>query len=290
MPFLPLHDDHPRILIEHPWVTWGLIAASTLIFLVEVSMSPDEVARLIYGLGMIPASVVGARELEPDLVIVPPVLTLVTAQFLHGGWMHLIANMLYLWVFGDNVEDAMGHGRFLVFYLLCGLIAGLAHIAADPLSTVPTLGASGAISGVLGAYLILFPKSRVLVPIIIFPLYLPAYVLLVVWILFQVGSAAAGGPVGGGVAWWEHIGGFVAGAALVIPFRHKTVPLFAGGRLPQGIRLRPGEGRRNRARPAGRPPDPRTGSNTDADRDPDSDADKGSDRRSDRGSDRGPWG
>ena len=244
MPFLPLHDDHPRILIEHPWVTWGLIAASTLIFLVEVSMSPDEVARLIYGLGMIPASVVGARELEPDLVIVPPVLTLVTAQFLHGGWMHLIANMLYLWVFGDNVEDAMGHGRFLVFYLLCGLVAALAQVAADPGSTVPTVGASGAISGVLGAYLILYPRARVLVPVIIIPLYLPAFVLLIFWILFQVASAAAGGPIGAGVAWWEHIGGFAAGALLVIPFRHKTVPLFAGGALPQGIRLRPGKPRR----------------------------------------------
>jgi hypothetical protein len=151
---------------------------------------------------------------------------------------------------------------------------------------VPTLGASGAISGVLGAYLILFPRSRVLVPIIIFPLYLPAYVLLVVWILFQVGSAAAGGPVGGGVAWWEHIGGFVAGAALVIPFRHKTVPLFAGGRLPQGIRLRPGKGRRKRARPAGRPPDPGPTPGPSSGTDSNGESDKGSDGKSDRG----PWG
>lgn len=245
MPFLPLHDDNPRILIQHAWVTWGLIALCSFVFLFEVSLAPAERARLILGLGLIPATVTGERQLDPELTLVPPLATLLTAQFLHGGWMHLIANMLYLWVFGDNVEDAMGHGRFLVFYLLCGLIAGLAHIAADPASTVPTLGASGAISGVLGAFLILLPKSRVLVPIIVFPLYLPAFVLLIFWILFQVASAAAGGPVGGGVAWWEHIGGFVAGALLVIPFRHKTVPLFGGGKLPQGIRLRRGGPRRN---------------------------------------------
>jgi rhomboid family protein len=244
MPFLPLHDDKTRILIEHAWVTWGLIAACTLVFLYEASLPPDTASRLILGLGLIPASVTGQRHLEPGLVLVPPLATLVTASFLHGGWLHLIGNMLYLWVFGDNVEDAMGHGRFLVFYLLCGVVAAFTQIAADPGSTVPFVGASGAISGILGAYLILYPKARVLVPIIIFPLYLPAFVLLIFWILFQVASAAAGGPVGGGIAWWEHIGGFAAGALLVIPFRHKTVPLFDGGALPQGIRLRPGKPRR----------------------------------------------
>ncbi len=244
MPFLPLHDDKTRVLIEHAWVTWGLIAACSLVFLYEASLAPEDITRLIFGLGLIPASVTGERHLDPGLALVPPLATLVTASFLHGGWMHLIANMLYLWVFGDNVEDAMGHGRFLVFYLLCGLVAALAQVAADPGSTVPTVGASGAISGVLGAYLILYPRARVLVPVIIFPLYLPAFMLLIFWILFQVASAAAGGPMGGGVAWWEHIGGFAAGALLVIPFRHKTVPLFAGGALPQGIRLRPGKLRR----------------------------------------------
>ncbi len=245
MPFLPLHDDNPRVLIQYAWVTWGLIAVCSFIFLYEASMTPNERARLILGLGLIPATVTGEGQLEPELVLVPPIATLVTAAFLHGGWMHLIANMLYLWVFGDNVEDAMGHWRFLAFYLICGLIAGLAHIASDPGSTIPTVGASGAISGVLGAYLILHPKARVLVPIIVIPVYLPAWVLLIFWIGFQVASAAASGPVGGGIAWWEHIGGFVAGALLVVPFRHKTVPLFEGGKLPDGIRLRPGGPRRN---------------------------------------------
>jgi len=263
MPFLPLHDDHPRVLIEQPWVTWGLIAACVAVFLVERSLTPADLDRLAVALGLIPATVTGSRQLNPELALVPPLATLLTSQFIHGSWMHLIANMLFLWVFGDNVEDAMGHGRFLAFYLLCGLVAALAHIAADPASPVPTLGASGAISGVLGAYLILYPRARVLVPIIVFPLYLPAYVLLVLWILFQVGSAATGGPIGGGIAWWEHIGGFVAGAVLVVPFRHKTVPLFAGGRLPQGVRLRPGA-RRRRSKASekpheGPPGDPRQG-------------------------------
>ena len=244
MPFLPLHDDNPRVLIQHAWVTWGLIAACTLVFLYQASMTPDEGTRLIYGLALIPATVTGEGQLEPELVLIPPLATLVTAAFLHGGWMHLIANMLYLWVFGDNVEDAMGHWRFLAFYLLCGLVAGLAHIASDPGSTVPTVGASGAISGVLGAYLILHPKSRILVPIIIIPLYLPAWALLIFWIGFQLASAAASGPVDSGIAWWEHIGGFAAGAVLVVFFRHKTVPLFEGGKLPQGVRLRPGGPRR----------------------------------------------
>jgi rhomboid family protein len=255
MPFLPLYDDHPRVLIQYAWVTWGVIAACTLVYLYEASLAPDEVGRLMFGLGLIPATVTGDRELDPELVLVPPLATLLTAQFLHGSWMHLIANMLYLWVFGDNVEDAMGHGRFLAFYLLCGLIAALSQIAADPSSTVPTLGASGAISGVLGAYLILTPRARVLVPIIIIPLYLPAYVLLIFWLLIQVASAATGGPVGGGVAWWEHIGGFAAGALLVIPFRHKTVPLFAGGKLPQGVRLRAGGPHQRRHRPPAEPKD-----------------------------------
>jgi membrane associated rhomboid family serine protease len=244
MPFLPLHDDNPRVLIQYAWVTWGLIAVCSFIFLYETSMTPNERARLILGLGLIPATVTGEGQLEPELVLVPPVATLVTAAFIHGGWMHLIANMLYLWVFGDNVEDAMGHWRFLAFYLICGLVAGLTHIASDPGSTIPTLGASGAISGILGAYLILHPKARVLVPIIIIPLYLPAWMLLIVWIGYQVASAAVSGPVGGGIAWWEHIGGFVAGALLVVPFRHKTVPLFEGGKLPGGVRLRPGGPRR----------------------------------------------
>ncbi len=239
MPFIPLHDDNPRILIQHAWVTYGLILACVLVFLFEVSLNADDGARLIYGLGLIPATLTGKGELHPELQMVSPATTLVTSAFLHGGWLHLLGNMLYLWVFGDNVEDAMGHWRFAVFYLACALAAAVIYIWSDPGSTVPTVGASGAISGVLGAYLVLHPKARVLVPIVFIPLYVPAYLLLIVWFGFQVVSATVADQVGGNVAWWEHIGGFVAGAILVVPFRHKTIALFGGSDLPQGVRLRP---------------------------------------------------
>jgi len=235
--FLPLHDRTPRVLIAYPWVTWGVIAACALVFYFQATADPQGAERLAIGLGMIPATLVGEAELSADYYLVPPLLTLVTALFLHGGLMHLLGNMLYLWVFGDNVEDAMGHGRFIVFYLLCGVLASLAQIAADPLSAVPTIGASGAISGMLGAYLVLHPKAKVLVPIIIFPVYLPAYLLLVVWFGFQVMAAGAGPAAGGGVAWWAHIGGFVAGAILIVPFRYKAIPLFGGDDAPKGLRI-----------------------------------------------------
>ena len=235
MPFFPLHDNAPRILIERAWVTWGLIAACVLAYLMQGGSPEGE--RLFYGLGMIPATLTGEAQLTEDLYLVPPTATLVTSMFLHGGFMHLLGNMLYLWVFGDNVEDCMGHGRFLLFYLVCGVLAALAQVIAQPGSLVPTVGASGAISGVLGAYLMLHPKAKVLIPIWVIPIYVPAYILLVIWIAMQVFSAWSGGPTGGGVAWWAHIGGFIAGVILVVPFRYKAVPLFGGADYPSGLRL-----------------------------------------------------
>lgn len=173
----------------------------------------------------------GSRTLPAELEQIPAWLTLVTSMFLHDGWMHLIFNMLFLWVFGDNIEDAMGHLRFLFFYVLCGVIGTALHAVAAPGSTVPLVGASGAISGVLGAYLVLHPKSRLLVLFMtIIPLRLPAVLVLLFWIgsqffsLSQVGI----GTEQGGTAWLAHIGGFAAGMILVIPFRRKNVPLFDG--------------------------------------------------------------
>ncbi len=159
--------------------------------------------------------------------VVSATIPLFSSLFLHGGWLHLIGNMLYLWVFGDNVEDKLGHGRFIFFYLLCGVIASLVHVAMDPHSPIPTIGASGAISGVLGAYLLLFPKARVLtlIPIFIFlqVAELPALIVLGLWFVLQfvngmmsIGMDTAGM---GGVAWWAHIGGFAAGMVLVLPLR-----------------------------------------------------------------------
>jgi membrane associated rhomboid family serine protease len=181
---------------------------------------------LVYGL--IPSVLFGTDQLDPQLAPMSPPATLVTSIFLHGDWMHLVGNMLFLWVFGDNIEDSMGHWRFLLFYFICGAAAGLAQAAAMPLSQEPTVGASGAVAGVLGAYIVLHPKVKVLVLAMKwFPLYLPAYFILALWLLTQIASVLFG--IGGQIAWWAHIGGFVAGALLVVPFRDKRVPLFDQG-------------------------------------------------------------
>ena len=234
--FIPLHDKNPRILIARPWVTLGVIAACTAIFAVQIWLNLQGQGRLLYGLSLIPATLSGEAELSPQLYLVTPAVTLLTYNFLHGGGLHLAGNMLFLWVFGDNIEDAMGHARFVVFYLLGGVAAGLLQTLADPASPVPTIGASGAVAAVMGAYLILHPRAKILVPIVIFPVYLPAVFLLLLWIGFQVFTAITGG--GGGIAWWAHIGGFAAGALLIVPFRHNSIPLFGGDDPPSRLRLR----------------------------------------------------
>ena len=221
--FLPLKDRNPLKTIPFQVITVSIIAACVAVFLWQTSLPEHAGEVFIVGYGTIPAVLFDVRALTPELVRVPAELTLITSMFLHGGWWHLIGNMLYLWVFGDNVEDSMGPRRFVAFYLITGVAAALAHAAVDPQSTAPMVGASGAISGVMGAYLVLYPRVKVLA--LVFnriPLRLPAYVLLVGWIVFQLFSASGGGST----AWWAHIGGFLTGAVLVIPFRYKTVPLF----------------------------------------------------------------
>ena len=236
MALLPLKDDNPLTRIRFQYVTVFLIGACVAVFLWQVSLAAAGETAIL-GLGAIPAVVFGSRELAPGLVLVPAPLTLITSMFLHGGWMHLLGNMLFLWIFGDNIEDSMGHLRFLVFYLVCGVAAALAHAGLNAGSTVPMVGASGAISGVLGAYLVLHPKTQVLVLFMYMVTRLPAFVVLGLWIGMQVVNASMiGGAAGGGTAWWAHIGGFLAGAALIVPFRHKTVPLFDG----KGARRRSG--------------------------------------------------
>ncbi len=246
MPFLPLHDNQPRVLIGQPWVTWSLIALCAFVFLFQSDVGQADAQRLAVGLGVIPATLVGNAVLGEDYYLVPPMATLVTYQFLHGNFMHLFGNMLYLWVFGDNIEDSMGHVRFIVFYLLCGVLAMLTQVVADPGSTVPTIGASGAVSGVLGAYLVLHPRAKVLVPIVVIPLYVPAFVLLLIWIGFQFLQAWGSGAAGGGVAWWAHIGGFLIGAVLVVGFRYRAIPLFGAADPPGGLRIAPGFRRKRR--------------------------------------------
>ena len=200
---IPIRDYNPTT--RPPYVTYLLIAACILVFLWQLSLDPRSGQVVVHKLGFIPALLFGKATFGADGALVPSWTTLFTSMFLHGGLMHLGGNMLYLWIFGNNIEDVMGHGRFLVFYLLCGLAAAMAQALPDMESTVPMIGASGAISGVLGAYLLLFPKAKVqvIIPIGFFIMRtLPAGWLLGLWIAFQVISGIASDPTGGGVAWW----------------------------------------------------------------------------------------
>jgi membrane associated rhomboid family serine protease len=219
---IPLRDKNPT---QHfPFVTILLIVMNIAVFVYELTLGPNlEIFLSQYG--VIPAQI--SKVLHAGAMNSLIFMTLVTSIFLHGGWLHLIGNMLYLWVFGDNVEDKLGHLRFLFFYIICGIAASVLHIYLDPQSTMPTIGASGAISGVLGAYLLMFPKAKVvtLIPIFIFiqVAELPAFVILGLWFVLQffngllsLGYATAGM---GGVAWWAHVGGFATGLILVFPFR-----------------------------------------------------------------------
>jgi len=223
---IPLKDDNPTETT--PVVTVGIIVACTLVFFYQLSLGPGAGERFVYQYGAIPAVIFGKAGLPPELLALPVSASLISSMFLHGGFMHIIGNMLYLWIFGNNIEDVMGHGRFVVFYLVCGVIAALSHALFDPASTVPMIGASGAISGVLGAYLLLFPRTHVLVliPLGFFTrlMYIPAGFVLGFWFVLQVisGTAAAGG----GVAWFAHIGGFLAGMALIGFFKHRSVRFF----------------------------------------------------------------
>jgi membrane associated rhomboid family serine protease len=229
---IPLRDDNPSGTPQI--VTIAFIVMCVLVFLWQLSFGPQGGQRIVYALGVVPASLLGQGQLPPELSLVSPWMTVFTSMFMHGGWMHLIGNMLYLWIFGDNVEDSMGHGRFVVFYLLCGIAAVLAQALPDPASTIPMVGASGAISGVLGAYLLLYPHARVLVAIplgfLLHTMRIPAGLVLVLWFGLQLFSSAMAQPGQGGVAFRAHIGGFVAGMILIPLFKQRRVRL----RLPWG--------------------------------------------------------
>ncbi|RMH22715.1 MAG: rhomboid family intramembrane serine protease [Gammaproteobacteria bacterium] len=227
---IPLHDDNPTRI--QPIVTVALIGLCSLFFVMELMGGERGSQQIIYSLGMIPAVLLQGAQLPPELEVLPPSLTVISSMFLHGGWMHLLGNMLYLWIFGNNVEDSMGHARFIVFYLICGIVAALSQALMNPASTIPMIGASGAISGVLGAYLLLYPYARVLVliPLGIFSqaVRLPAMFVLGFWFLLQLfnSSMAAGKDDVGGVAFMAHIGGFVAGMILIPFFKDRSVRLF----------------------------------------------------------------
>lgn len=215
----PLRDDAPRT--GTPTVTYCLIAINVAVFLYQVSLffeAPRAEDLFVMSFGAVPAKI--SLALDGRYSFAEGLLPIFTSMFLHGGLMHLAGNMWFLWIFGDNVEDELGSGWYLTFYLLCGVLASAAHYATDPFSTIPTVGASGAISGVMGAYMMRFPFARITTLIPLFVIFttveLPALALLAYWFLIQfISGAAETGAEGGGVAWWAHIGGFAAGAALI---------------------------------------------------------------------------
>ncbi len=227
MAFVPLNDENPRTWIRYHFVTMILIAACILAFLWQIGLAGRDHELAFFRYGVIPAVLWGNAVLPAEAAAIPAAATLVTSMFLHGGWLHLIGNMLFLWVFGDNVEDAMGHRRFVVFYFLCGAIAGLAHAGSDPASTIPTVGASGAVAGVLGAYFVLHPRVGVWGLLFgIIPIRLPTVIVLGSWIGLEVLNALTSSARDAGIAWWAHIGGFLAGAALIFVFKLPHVPLW----------------------------------------------------------------
>lgn len=229
---IPIHDDNP--ITRPPVLTLGLIASCIAAFVWLITLDPGNREWAAYTLGAIPAVLTGRVDIAPFHPGFPAEASVITLMFLHADWLHLGGNMLYLWIFGNNVEDRLGHGRFLALYIVAGLAGTAAHVAANPASEVPLIGASGAVSGVLGAYLLLFPHARVkmIVPPFLFRTFrVPAWLFLGFWFVFQ-GFKVAGSPDAaladeGGVAWLAHVAGFVAGMALLLLLRPKGVPLFA---------------------------------------------------------------
>ncbi len=244
---IPLADENPSR--SKPYVVYVLVALNAIVFLIDRLGAQGPIGGL-WNWSMIPWSVVHNAPANLDIPVrygqmvgiyqvrhagfQPEWITIFTSMFMHGSFIHIGGNMLYLWIFGNNVEDAVGHFRFLLFYLLCGVIAALAHISSNPASTVPTLGASGAIAGVLGAYLFLYPGNRVrtLIWVYFFVEFIdiPAVLVLGVWFATQLMNVGASGGMQGGVAYWAHIGGFISGIILII--------LLGGRRLKRNSRTR----------------------------------------------------
>jgi len=230
----PLRDENPTQLT--PYWTVAIVAINVVVWVTVQGMGASQpFLHSLCSYGSIPGELTGRL---PDAAMIDfggyrcqvgglGWATLVTSMFMHGSWMHLLGNMWFLWVFGNNIEDSMGHGRFVCFYLLTGILASAAHVAVDPASAVPVVGASGAISGIMGAYLLLYPKVRIqtLFVLVIFIRVwrVPAWVMLGYWFLIQLASGAVAGGQGGGVAFWAHVGGFVAGLILIKPFERASL-------------------------------------------------------------------
>lgn len=230
---IPIRDDNPTLLT--PYVTYGITVLTAVFWLLSQGLGNDPaLTRSVCELGLVPGELLGTLPTGYAVQVGPQTqcvvtgnsdwTTLITHMFLHGSWMHLLGNMWFLWIFGNNVEDSMGHARFAVFYLLCGLAAAALQIMSDPSSGIPMVGASGAIGGVMGAYLVLYPRVNVHMlfwfGFFVTTFAIPAYWMLGYWFLVQmIGGVGSLGAQGGGVAFWAHVGGFVAGAVLILKFR-----------------------------------------------------------------------
>lgn len=220
--FIPLHDGVPMRRLSRPYVTYTIIGINFAVFVLLGGLpGTEELATLAaIGFGTIPSVLFGTEALPEGLPAAPPWLALGTSMFLHASWLHLIGNMLFLWVFGDNVEDDLGHMRFLAFYLACGVAGSLAHAWMNPDSPRPLIGASGAVSGVVAAYLVLHPRVRLWGLFLKgIPLRLPAYWALGFWIGLQVLQAVTG--LDAEVGWYAHLGGLAAGTMLILAFRNR---------------------------------------------------------------------
>ena len=232
---IPLHDDNPTSTT--PYVTVGIMVACVLAYLFQHLLLSDAGTReAAYAFGAVPAVLTGEKYLPADVAVIPPWATILTSMFMHGGFWHLAGNMLYLWIFGNNLEDAMGHVRYFLFYVLCGVGAVYTFVLLNPASEMPMMGASGAISGVLGGYLLLFPRARVLLGlplgfIIVGFGRFPAIWVLAAWFVMQLvlgglSAIQSTGESQGGIAFSAHIGGFIAGLVLVAFFKRRNVPLW----------------------------------------------------------------
>ncbi len=224
--FIPLYDDNPLRTLTRPWVNYGLIAVTVLVFFVTGGADSDEVRRSAFSFGLVPAVVNDIRELPADYVLIPETASYFTYAFLHANFLHLAGNLLFLWVFGDNIEDAVGHLRYLAFYLLAAAAGGLAHSFFNAGSTLPLIGASGAVAGIVGAYLVLHPRVKLWVLLLgKIPFRISAVYVLLAWAAFQVANLFIAAPGEENIAWLAHIGGFVAGGLMIIVLRRPGVAL-----------------------------------------------------------------
>lgn len=216
---IPLRDNIASRTL--PIINYALIGANLICFLYQLSLGPH-LDKFVLAWGMVPVKLLNYQ----GGVFIDSFTPVITSMFLHGGWLHFLGNMLYLYIFGDNVEDRMGHGRYLVFYLLCGICAAAAQLWAAPASRIPMVGASGAIAGVMGAYFCLYPRARIVTLIFLFIfiefIEVPAFFFLAFWFLLQFINGAISSSSQGGVAWWAHIGGFAGGIVLLFFFKKRT--------------------------------------------------------------------